>query len=39
LLEGARVPTHRLIILGLLVAFVLVMAVDYWRKRKPKPKA
>ena len=26
-------PTHRIIILGLIVAFLLVVAVDYWRKR------
>jgi hypothetical protein len=30
------VPTHRLIEIGLFVAFVLVMVVDYYRKRKVK---
>jgi hypothetical protein len=28
------VPTHRLIILGLLTAFLLVVVVDYYRKKK-----
>lgn len=26
-------PTHRIVILGLIAAFILVVAVDYWRKR------
>jgi hypothetical protein len=32
------VPTHRLIVIGLFLAFALVMAVDHWRKRKVKTK-
>jgi hypothetical protein len=31
---GSPVPTHRLIVIGLFIAFLLVVVVDYYRKRK-----
>jgi hypothetical protein len=31
-------PTHRIVVLGLLAAFLLVVVVDYWRKL-PKPRS
>lgn len=32
-------PTHRIIIIGLILAFFAIVAVDYWRKRNmPKTK-
>ena len=31
--EDAPLATHQMIILGLLLAFILVVAADYYRKR------
>lgn len=28
---------HRMLIVGLILAFFMVVGVDYWRKRKPRP--